>query len=127
GSRHRFRNTRSVLSFSLTTKGQGAGSAGDLAICPLSQRFGIENMSLDGLYDALMDRLEKRTAKVCVIGLGYVGLPLADTFASRGYRVIGFDVDPEKVRKLKAGQSYIGHIPSQRIADLIQGGRFDAT
>src|SRR5439155_12627563 len=84
-------------------------------------------MSLDGIYDALMERLEKRTAQVCVIGLGYVGLPLADTFASRGYRVIGFDVDPEKVAKLKAGQSYIGHIPSKRIADLVKGGRFDAT
>jgi UDP-N-acetyl-D-glucosamine dehydrogenase len=78
-------------------------------------------------FEELMDRLEKRTAKVCIIGLGYVGLPLADTFASKGFPVLGFDVDPEKVKKLKAGQSYIGHIPAERIAKLVQGGRFDAS
>jgi UDP-N-acetyl-D-glucosamine dehydrogenase len=84
-------------------------------------------MAKNSLVDDLMLRLEKRTARLCIIGLGYVGLPLADTFAGRGYPVIGFDVDPTKVQMLKAGKSYIGHIPSERIAKLVAGQKFDAT
>jgi UDP-N-acetyl-D-glucosamine dehydrogenase len=74
-----------------------------------------------------MSRIELRTARVCVVGLGYVGLPLAETFASAGYPVLGFDIDPDKVRKLKMGRSYIGHIASDRIAELAGSGRFEAT
>src|SRR5260370_35851473 len=84
-------------------------------------------MAKNSLFDDLMQRLEKRTARVCIIGLGYVGLPLADTFAGKGFPVIGFDVDPNKVQMLKAGKSYIGHIPSERIAKLMAGGKFAAT
>ena len=84
-------------------------------------------MAKNSLFDDLMLRLETRTARVCIVGLGYVGLPLADTFAGRGYPVIGFDVDPTKVQMLRAGKSYIGHIPSERIAKLVAGGKFDAT
>jgi UDP-N-acetyl-D-glucosamine dehydrogenase len=75
----------------------------------------------------LAARIEGRTARVCVIGLGYVGLPLAETFASGGYSVLGFDIDPEKIRKLQAGQSYIGHIPARRVAELVATGRFEPT
>jgi UDP-N-acetyl-D-glucosamine dehydrogenase len=75
----------------------------------------------------LLARLRARTARVCVIGLGYVGLPLAETFAAAGYPVLGFDIDPQKVARLQAGQSYIGHVSSARIADLLRGGRFEAT
>jgi UDP-N-acetyl-D-glucosamine dehydrogenase len=82
-------------------------------------------------YAALAERLSKRltdrTAVVSIIGLGYVGLPLAENFALNGFRVTGFDIDPRKVEKLKAGQSYIGHIPSERIAELVRTGKFDAT
>jgi UDP-N-acetyl-D-glucosamine dehydrogenase len=56
-----------------------------------------------------------------------VGLPLAETFAWGGYSVLGFDVDPAKVDKLKQGRSYIGHISSERVAELVATGRFDAT
>src|SRR6059058_148693 len=79
------------------------------------------------LADELRARLEARTARIAVIGLGYVGLPLAETFAWGGYPVLGFDVDPDKVAKLNAGQSYIGHICSERVAELRETGRFDAT
>ena len=79
------------------------------------------------LAEQLMSRVELRTARVAVVGLGYVGLPLAETFAGAEFPVIGFDVDPEKVRKLRLGQSYIGHISSRRIADLIHTERFEAT
>ncbi len=77
--------------------------------------------------EQLLDRIRRRTAKVGVVGLGYVGLPLAETFAWGGYPVLGFDVDAEKVAKLKQGKSYIGHITSERVAELVGTGRFDAT
>jgi UDP-N-acetyl-D-glucosamine dehydrogenase len=62
-----------------------------------------------------------------VIGLGYVGLPLVELFAGRGFAVLGFDIDPVKVEKLESGQSYIGHIASERVAAMREGGRFSAT
>jgi UDP-N-acetyl-D-glucosamine dehydrogenase len=79
------------------------------------------------LAEQLLSRLELRTARICVIGLGYVGLPLAETFAWGGYPVIGFDIDPDKIQQLQAGQSYIGHISSERIAELVGTRRFQAT
>ena len=81
----------------------------------------------ESLADQLRERIEARTAKVCIVGLGYVGLPLAETFAWGGYPVLGFDIDPEKVAKLKHGESYIGHICSERVEEMIASGRFDAT
>jgi UDP-N-acetyl-D-glucosamine dehydrogenase len=79
------------------------------------------------LVEQLHARIEARTARIAVVGLGYVGLPLAETFASGGYPVVGFDIDPEKVKRLRLGQSYIGHISSERIAELSRTGRFEAT
>jgi UDP-N-acetyl-D-glucosamine dehydrogenase len=77
--------------------------------------------------EALLGRLKARTARIAVVGLGYVGLPLAETFAAGGYSVVGFDIDGEKVKSLKSGKSYIGHIDSARIAELIRTGRFEPT
>src|ERR1700737_4065207 len=77
--------------------------------------------------ERLLSRINARTAKVGVVGLGYVGLPLAETFAWGGYPVLGFDVDETKVTKLQRGESYIGHICPERVAELVQSGRFDAT
>src|SRR5712692_2227945 len=79
------------------------------------------------LAEQLLSRIELRTARVCVVGLGYVGLPLAETFAWGGFPVLGFDTDAEKVKKLRTGQSYIGHISSERVAELVDSGRFEAT
>jgi UDP-N-acetyl-D-glucosamine dehydrogenase len=81
----------------------------------------------ESLADQLRARIEARTARVCIVGLGYVGLPLAETFAWGGYPVLGFDIDADKVDKLKKGQSYIGHICSERVEELVGSGRFDAT
>ncbi len=75
----------------------------------------------------LRERIQQRTARVCIVGLGYVGLPLAETFAWAGYPVLGFDIDPNKVAMLKHGESYIGHIDSDRVEEMIHSGRFDAT
>ena len=66
-------------------------------------------------YEILRSKIEAASLRVGVIGLGYVGLPLARAFAEKGIAVLGFDVDPRKVAKLQAGQSYIGHIPDATI------------
>ena len=81
----------------------------------------------EGLGSELLLRIENRRAIVAVIGLGYVGLPLVELFAEQGFRVIGFDIDPTKVERLQAGESYIGHIDSTRIRHLRDTGRFEAT
>ncbi len=65
--------------------------------------------------------------KIGIIGCGYVGLPLALRFADVGQRVTGFDTDKVKVEKLNAGESYIQHIPTEKIRQHVQGKRFDAT
>jgi UDP-N-acetyl-D-glucosamine dehydrogenase len=79
------------------------------------------------LAGELFSRIKDRTARVAIVGLGYVGLPLAETFAWGGYPVLGFDIDADKVAKLNRGESYIGHICSERVSELIGSGRFEAT
>lgn len=74
-------------------------------------------------YGNLYDLIEKKTAKIGIIGLGYVGLPIVLRFCEEGFNVIGFDVDPEKVKLLKKGTSYIKHIPSEKVASFIKGKR----
>jgi UDP-N-acetyl-D-glucosamine dehydrogenase len=73
------------------------------------------------------DLVRTRAARVGVIGQGYVGLPLSLVFGEAGFRVIGFDVDPEKVRALSAGASYIRHIGSERVAQVVARGALTAT
>jgi UDP-N-acetyl-D-glucosamine dehydrogenase len=75
---------------------------------------------------ALLENIKIRRARVGIIGLGYVGLPLARAFALGGFPVVGFDVDAAKVAKLARGQSYIGHIGEQVIAEMRAKG-FQAT
>jgi UDP-N-acetyl-D-glucosamine dehydrogenase len=75
----------------------------------------------------LVRKIEAHDAVIGIIGLGYVGLPLVLRFGAVGYRVLGFDVDPEKVRRLNKGESYIRHIDEKRIAALHRTGRFEAT
>ena len=68
------------------------------------------------VLDDLLDKLDKRTAVIGIVGLGYVGLPLMLRFVDVGFRVIGIDIDPDKVRRLQQGQSYIERIPSASIS-----------
>jgi UDP-N-acetyl-D-glucosamine dehydrogenase len=75
----------------------------------------------------LLDKIRTRQARVGVVGLGYVGLPLVLRFGEEHFPVLGFDVDPEKVRKLNDGESYIRHIPAERLQILLKEKQFEAT
>ena len=77
--------------------------------------------------ETLMSRLGSATAVVGVIGLGYVGLPLAAASARAGLRTIGFDIDPAKPERLNRGESYIDAVSSQELGKLVADGRFSAT
>ncbi|WP_414471777.1 nucleotide sugar dehydrogenase [Microvirga sp. M2] len=72
--------------------------------------------------DALLKKLNDKTAVIGVVGLGYVGLPLSIRYAEVGYKVVGFDIDQAKVDILKNKQTYIEHIPVQGIAKAIESG-----
>ena len=75
----------------------------------------------------LLKKIESRKAKVGIIGLGYVGLPLMREFCAAQFTVVGFDIDTRKVKQLNAGRSYIKHIPASVIKENIKAGRFRAT
>jgi UDP-N-acetyl-D-glucosamine dehydrogenase len=70
--------------------------------------------------DTLIERFNARRGVVGIIGLGYVGLPLAATFAEAGFAVIGFDIDASKVEQLRKGHSYIRHVPAARLGAFLQ-------
>lgn len=74
----------------------------------------------------LLGLLERREARVGIIGLGYVGLPLAIEVAAAGFLVRGYDVDPRKVARIEAGDSYIQDVPSARLRELVDAGRLSA-
>ncbi len=71
---------------------------------------------------ALLEKIQNREAVIAIYGLGYVGLPLALRFAESGFKVIGFDVDVDKVSKLNAGKSYIERIPDRAIQRAVANG-----
>jgi len=78
-------------------------------------------------HTGMLERIHAREATVGVVGLGYVGLPLVLTFGRAGFKVIGFDIDPEKIAALQAGESYLRHIPSEAVSSLRETGRLEAT
>jgi UDP-N-acetyl-D-glucosamine dehydrogenase len=79
------------------------------------------------MQERLLERIDARSARVGVIGQGYVGLPLALVFHEAGFPVLGFDVDPRKVDALRRGESYIHHIGRERVARAVESGRYEAT
>jgi UDP-N-acetyl-D-glucosamine dehydrogenase len=78
-------------------------------------------------FSTLSDRIRSRNARVGVIGLGYVGLPLAVEFARAGFTVTGFDVDAGKIMQINAGLSYIPDVPSDDLAAQVRAGKLNAT
>jgi UDP-N-acetyl-D-glucosamine dehydrogenase len=79
------------------------------------------------LKDQLIAKIESRSACIGIVGLGYVGLPLALEFAKAGFKVIGYDVSEWVVGNLNAGKSHILDVPSTELAKLVKSGKFEAT
>ncbi len=79
------------------------------------------------MVSPLLERIRAREAKVGVVGMGYVGLPLGMAFAEAGFPVMGLDVDERKVRSVEKGESYIKHIRSEPLKALAQSGRLKAS
>ncbi|MBY0501221.1 MAG: nucleotide sugar dehydrogenase [Alphaproteobacteria bacterium] len=81
----------------------------------------------DSSFQFLKNKILEKKAKIGILGLGYVGLPLLKTFCEKGYETIGFDIDTSKIDALKEKKSYIRHIPHEGIAKIVDSGRFTAT
>ncbi len=74
-------------------------------------------------HSVLLQKIKSKKAKIAVIGLGYVGLPLACEFAKNGFTVTGVDLDGSRIRTLQEGKSYIADVPGEEIAKLVKAGR----
>ena len=70
----------------------------------------------------LLQRIADKSAVVSIVGLGYVGLPLALRFTEKGFKVVGFDIDQSKIDHIKSGTSYINYIPDSAIAAAVNNG-----
>ena len=80
-----------------------------------------------GTFQALKEKIEGRTARVGIVGLGYVGLPLALEFAKAGFPVTGIDVQQARADRLNRGESYVQDVPSPDLAKFVENKRFHAT
>jgi UDP-N-acetyl-D-glucosamine dehydrogenase len=79
------------------------------------------------LKEQLLEKIDRRTAKIGVIGMGYVGLPLAVEFAKAGFHVIGYDISTRVVKHLNDGGSHIADVPAATVAALVKDGKLHAT
>ena len=79
------------------------------------------------MQQSLHAAIQDKSARIGIIGLGYVGLPLANAFIDASFTVLGFDVDQAKVDRLAAGESYIKHISSETVSGWMNAGQFEAT
>ncbi len=84
-------------------------------------------MSETSVQLELIDQLRNRSARVAILGLGYVGLPLAVVFAEAGFHVVGIDPDQRKVDTIRRGESYIQDVPGEQVRRLVAEGRLEAT
>ena len=83
--------------------------------------------AMNSTFQTLCDKIRSKTAQVGVVGLGYVGLPLAVEFARAGFHVTGIDVTAGKVDKVNQGISYIQDVPTEELAELVDSGFLKAT
>src|SRR5712692_9265043 len=79
------------------------------------------------IKDEIINLIKDKSARVGVIGLGYVGLPLVTEFARNGFDAVGFEVDERKAAQINSGQSYIGDVASAAVKELVEGGSLRAT
>ncbi len=86
-----------------------------------------EHQPMSGVGQALLSKIRDRSARVGIVGLGYVGLPLVQAVHDAGFEVIGFDVDDTKVQKLKRGESYLKHLGDVLTQTLAASDRFIAS
>ena len=89
--------------------------------------MGLAPAKLQPTAQTLAEKIQSRHAKVGIVGLGYVGLPLAVEFAKAGFSVTGIDLSDSKTAQINAGDSYVGDVPSARIAPLVNAGKLKAT
>ncbi|MDE0736347.1 MAG: NAD(P)-binding domain-containing protein, partial [Pirellulaceae bacterium] len=75
--------------------------------------------------ESLKEALAQKTAKIGIVGLGYVGLPLVQAFVEAGFPTLGFDLDESKISHLASGQSYIQHVDSNWIKEALKQHRFE--
>ena len=80
-----------------------------------------------GTFQVLKEKIDTKTAHVGIVGLGYVGLPLAVEFAKAGFHVTGIDLQRSRIDRLMQGESYIQDVPTSDVAQLVKDGRLDAT
>ena len=83
-------------------------------------------MQASEIKQSAIGKFRDKTATIGIVGLGYVGLPLMLRYAETGFKVLGFDIDAEKVNKLNKGETYIEHITADKIAAAHAAG-FEAT
>ena len=77
--------------------------------------------------ETILKKFNTRTARIGIVGIGYVGLPLAVVFAEAGFDVIGVDPDAEKVRAINRGESYILDVPTEQVRKLVDAGKLTAS
>jgi UDP-N-acetyl-D-glucosamine dehydrogenase len=94
---------------------------------PAQHTTGGPAAAVDPRLERFLDRIRRRDLTVGVVGLGYVGLPLVIGFAEAGYRTVGFDVDRERIGALNRGASHIEDVASERVAAMVEAGRFLAS
>jgi UDP-N-acetyl-D-glucosamine dehydrogenase len=87
----------------------------------------INRMLYVDYFDLLWDKIDNKSAIIGIMGLGYVGLPNAISKANKGFKVIGFDVNQEKVKKINNGESYISDVDSSELRKVIEERKFIAT
>ncbi len=83
--------------------------------------------AIESIAQVLEEKIRARTARVGIVGLGYVGLPLAVEFAKAGFTVTGIDVSESKTRSVNSGDSYVGDIPTSVLGPLVDAGKIRAT
>lgn len=79
------------------------------------------------MHKQLVEKINNKSAVVGIVGLGYVGLPLALEFAHKSFKTIGFDIDERKIPILNSGESYIKHISGKKVKDAVDSKKFEAT
>jgi UDP-N-acetyl-D-glucosamine dehydrogenase len=92
-----------------------------------TSKIAIEPTGVASVSSELENRIRSRQARIGVIGLGYVGLPLALTFGGAGFTVTGFDVDARRISELRSGRSYITDIPDAEVGEAVGSGKLAAT